>query len=140
MSRLEVFLDLHKHIVYHPDVVPYVAYKGDIHMKKTLFGAKVVPGPIGVSWDIEEPEKDLVKHTLKKSHAKVKRGDIFVFRETPDGYEVIPGFGIVLSNLYGHDWTIEELERILKHDNIRGVIWDAPVGTVYYEKTDAFGS
>lgn len=133
--NLDIFLALHEHVIKHPDAVPYVIYKGDLHMRKTLFGAKAVDGPVGISYGVEQPDKQVLKDTLKKSKSLgLKRGDIFVFRKTPTSYEIIPGFGIVLSNLFGHDWTAEELERILKHEDIKAIVWDSPEGAVYYEK------
>jgi hypothetical protein len=140
-ANAEEFCEKFSHIIpgTGQSVIPYVIYDGDEHYNKTLFGFEGDLKPLQYN-DQELSERKLVRKTLKKSKVKIARGESFVFRKTPVGHEIIPGYGIVLSNLFGRLWEPSDLEQMVSMPNVRGVLWEVSnEGLIYYEATDTPG-
>ena len=129
----------YENLLHNEEVTPFVVYEGDEHYTKTMFGFAADLKAFQYN-DNELSDRKTVKRVMKNSKVKLAKGDHFVFRKTPTGHEIIPGFGIVLSNLYARMWTAADLDQMIGMPNVRGVLWEVPnEGLIYYEATDTPG-
>ena len=119
MDRIINFVQEHEEFLYHPETISYVHYEGDVPFQKTKFSySPQVEDTQGIT------NKE-VRKTVRKTKLKFRAGDNVIARRTPSGrLEVIPGNGIVLSNLCGEDWDAETVGYILEQDSVKAISWE----------------
>ena len=102
----------------HDDLnVPFLIYPDEYRFIKTRFGFKP-----DRRFNYETLPKKIIKLAQKNTGVKLKAGDNFCIRKSSVKYELIPGFGIVASNIYARKWRLSDLSFLLDQD-ILGIYW-----------------
>lgn len=120
----------HNELWFYYDAIPYLVYDNEWHFYKKRFGFHREQDFAYNS--LPEPTKKEVKQALKRSRLNIKRG-YFLYKQNIHGPEIIPDHGIVASNLYKKDWTVDDVQFLLGYD-VQAIAWCLDGDIVIFDK------
>lgn len=131
------FIDENIAFINSVNSVPYVSYGVDSWFEKTRFGVKKAADYTGQIDDLDNLLA--AKLALKNSKIKLRKGDTFVLHRNDVGWEIIPGYGLVLGNELAAQGDAEFIDYVLEQKNVKAIFWhnEATGEKIYIEAPKA---